>query len=187
MRRKPCDPIDPATFHITLANQIGKLNQGFVVDFDHEGEISNQPAVAYESRIMGDSDAINLAPGPKTVHIKTILFLTALTPVAEDDANDEYPYDTETYDYELNIAADGAIVGGRWLDTKNSTIPDFMWTAAPVWLNGPLKKIYAEGQETYAKEGTAQARPIEDMPSDDRSTLNAYFSGQKEKNKTSRE
>jgi len=185
VRRQGCKAIDAASFHVVLANQIGKLNEGFVIDRDRQGEISNNPVVAYESRIVEEPGALATAAGvPRTVHMRTIVFLTLDSPVLQLDEEDEdaaYPYDTESYEYELDLDAAGSIVAGRWLSgtkTKSATnaaIPDFMWKASPVWLNGPLKAIYDQGRQSYASQKLRQLRPLEDMPLSDRNSLNAYF------------
>ncbi len=183
-RRKGCAKIDAKSFHMVLANQIGKLNEGFIIDRVNQGEISNNPVVAYETRVIEGSPSA-MAPSrnsPRKLHLRTILFLTQETPVLQMDEQDEtYPYDTESFEYELDLDSSGRIVAGRWLspqDAKNSvntSIPDFMWKSTTVWLNGPVKTIYEQGRQSYASQKFQQLRPIEDMPVFDRSTLNAYF------------
>lgn len=182
IRRKGCEKIDPATFHLVLANQIGKLNEGFIIDRDHQGEISNNPVLAYESRIVNEGPTqATTANKLRKVHLRTILFLTSETPVIHLDEEDlTYPYDRENYEYTLDIDADGKIVSGQWIDSKkgeaNASIPDFMWKAKAVWLNGPIRTIYEQGQQNYASEKAHQLRPLEDMPQSDRKVLNSYFS-----------
>ncbi|MBC7661897.1 MAG: hypothetical protein H7249_19570 [Chitinophagaceae bacterium] len=181
LRRRHCTPIDAAKFHLVLANQIGKLNEGFIIDRDHQGEIMNNPVVAYETRIIEDATAKKLAEDqPRTLHLRTVLFLTAETTAAAlDTSNDDYPYDSESYDYEIDLDGKGNVVKGRWLSANNAeanaAIPDFMWKASPVWLNGPVKSIYDQARQSYVAHKAKQLRPLEDMPVDERQSLNSYF------------
>ncbi|RZA25591.1 MAG: hypothetical protein EOP10_06425 [Proteobacteria bacterium] len=183
LRRRACPPIDPAKFHTVLANQIGKRNEGFIIDRDQAGEISNNPVVAYESRILekpGEPPAPN---SQKTLHIKTVVFLTASTPIIAMDEEDEaYPYESEAYEYELTLDQNGKIASGRWLtpvgSNSNQSRPDFMWKSSPVWLNGPIKAVYERARESLVeqkKPKQKQLRPLEDMPSTERQSLNSYF------------
>jgi hypothetical protein len=185
-RRKGCEKIDAATFHMVLANQIGKLNEGFVMDRDYQGEISNNPVVAYESRIIDapGKTPLSIANVSRTVRVRTIVFLTADTPVVNLDEEDaSYPYDSENYEYELDLDPHGKILAGRWTSASqsdvNSAIPDFMWKSSPVWLNGPLKTVYEKARENYVSHQSRQLRPIEDMPLDERRSLDSYFSNSK--------
>jgi hypothetical protein len=187
LRRRSCGPLDPARFHTVLTNQIGKRNEGFILDRDRDGEIANNPVVAYESRILNPSSEGKVQGNERRLHLKTVVFLTASTPMNNLDEDEEaYPYETEAYEYELTLDADGRIKAGRWLTPEgsdsNQNIPDFLWKASPVWLNGPIKTLYDKAQQTFAERGPAQRRqlrPIEDMPLDDRQALNSYFNSSK--------
>lgn len=181
LRARGCKKMDPATFHTVLTNQIGKLNEGFVMDRDYEGVISNNPVVAYESRLVEEPGANS--KGPRTVRLRTVVFLTSELAVNTSDQEDEaYPYDIESYEYTLNLDAKGKIISGQWLASEdgefNISIPDFLWKSSPIWLNGPLKNVYEQARESFADQrATKQLRPIEDMPDSERQALNSYLNG----------
>lgn len=181
LRNKHCKALDPASFHTVLANQIGKLNEGFIMDRDNDGEISNNPVVAYESRLLEAPGEAPKPNTPRTVRVRTVVFITAEIPVNLMDEEDEvYPYETESYEYELNLDAKGKIVGGKWLEAKgteaNQAIPDFLWKSSPVWLNGPIKTLYEQARLSFAEQKKpVQLRPLEDMPNPERQSLNSYF------------
>ncbi|MES2746232.1 MAG: hypothetical protein V4655_12445 [Bdellovibrionota bacterium] len=187
LRRRTCPPIDAAKFHTVLANQIGKRNEGFIMDRDQSGEISNNPVVAYESRVLEKPGQSLTGNAQQTLHIKTVVFLTASTPVIAMDEEDEaYPYESEAYEYELTLDKSGQITSGRWITPEgsdsNQNRPDFMWKSSPVWLNGPIKTVYDRARETFVEQNRPkhkQLRPLEDMPSAERQSINSYFNSKR--------
>lgn len=143
-----CKDINPGSFHIILANQLGVLHEGFVADVDQGPEVWNQPVYAFESKILETSYTLkdNVARGTT----RRVLVSTKMTysdendptwePVAgtEDQANA-----TEEYKYWLDLNAAGEIVGGEWL----SRHPDFVWIKPKASFQGyygAIKDIYIQ-------------------------------------------
>ncbi len=116
-----------------------------------------------------------------------MVFLTASTPVIAMDEEDEaYPYESEAYEYELTLDKSGQITSGRWITPEgsdsNQNRPDFMWKSSPVWLNGPIKTVYDRARETFVEQNRPkhkQLRPLEDMPSAERQSINSYFNSKR--------
>jgi hypothetical protein len=131
--------LNPATFHLALANVIGNYNRSFVVNVVANMQIWNQPAYGYSSRIVETKD---VKPNPKQKEVdgsiidspvtKKILVNTEFTYVDEPDVMQYDPRGGKIIDeskketgtgiavnhknlaYWLDLDAEGNIVGGKW-------------------------------------------------------------------------
>jgi hypothetical protein len=81
--RARLDSLDPAcsdtnagAFHIVMANQLGIMNEGFLMDKTRDGEIWNQPVYKFDSKIVGEeAPNRNSAPGTvKMLEMDTYLY-----------------------------------------------------------------------------------------------------------------
>ena len=123
-----CRDVNPGSFHVILANQIGLLNTGFVAEVSRDAQIWNQPVYGFSTSALSQSDTVytGAAPGTrKIVEIETTLQYIAEAGPRELDAG-------------------GDILRGEWRSTDH---PDFFWTQGLPSLHGgqwaPLRTIYA--------------------------------------------
>lgn len=121
-----CSGINAGAFHIVLANQIGRIKKGFIVDIDPGREVWNHPVYAYSSRILSDRRTRSADSAPGTV--REVEFMTSMKYVVEKRQswyiNNYKGIVTANYHYRVEIDSQGKIIGGLWLGSK---FPDFAW------------------------------------------------------------
>jgi hypothetical protein len=149
--------LNPGTFHVVLANLIGRYHRSFNVDVDPKKEVWNQPAYGYQSEIVKTKD------GGKKVLVRTVFdYIVESTPSYNAHGARQLHAKKElVYWLELNDA--GEIIGGKWPNAIGTTIGgrksdylDFMWRASRVPFIGeykPLNDLY----KTTAKTITSYA------------------------------
>lgn len=126
--------LNPGSFHIVLANNIGIRNQGFLVDIERFKEVWNHPVYAYTSEVVGDVDLSEAEVVMGTTRVLRIK--TKVTYVDESEKNTWDPilntpvqrYVVREYVYNLFLDYQNAIIGGEW---KSSDRPDFLWKMSP--------------------------------------------------------
>jgi hypothetical protein len=148
-----CFDVNPATFHLALVNQIGKSQRPFVMDATFDYEVWNYPVVSYSSTFFNPliKQKVNsLAEGKinleewstdpfkkfRSQHaVQVVGVATEVTYMDETTAShrttDDARFDAAvrvTYHYDLEINAQGEIIGGEWYSNKH---PDFLWVNAP--------------------------------------------------------
>ncbi len=63
-----CMGVNAGTFHLVMANQLGIMKRGFELDKTRDGQIWNQPARGFTSKIVGyENPTANSAPGTAKV------------------------------------------------------------------------------------------------------------------------
>jgi hypothetical protein len=123
-----CSDANAGAFHLVVTNMLGRLKKGLVFDVDRDEEVWNQPVYKYESRILEKS--------AQTARVSTTVWY------AEELMPEWLPFIPNkrnavvqaTYNYILELSADGKITGGKWLegtnrDGKTEPVyhPDFVW------------------------------------------------------------
>ncbi len=128
-----CKDTNAGAFHVAITNQIGLMDQGFVVDITRDSEVWNQPVYSFESHILKVNNGATRGAAPGTV--KEITVFTKMGFVQEIQQTyevlDKPIYiKYEKYQYRLELNNDGEIIGGEW---ESFDRPDFIWktTAAP--------------------------------------------------------
>ena len=147
-----CRDTNPATFHLSMTNQVGFKGRSMLIDSDSGYQIWNQPVTSYSYSYFDPEtglpasfeDAVTplkafktdpfkglRAPGAKyVVGVETHLtFVYETRPnLSETDspAADELRYPIYKYDLELDSA--GRIIGGEW---RTRLHPDVLWVAVP--------------------------------------------------------
>ena len=150
-----CKGINPGSFHIVLANQIGLQDSAFVIDKTRDAQVWNQPVIAYDSVVFDtdrDGNPIEIYDSAASGTTKVVRVMTDMnytTEIRHSFANtDHEPSELhESYEYYLELDANGEIIGGEWL-TENR--PDFMWKHDLPYFSGlfgPLEDIYLESIE----------------------------------------
>jgi len=133
-----CRDVNAGSFHIAMSNFLGILQRGFVAEIARGYEVWNQPAYAYSSKMVSESTNIPEGAAPGTT--KLVRLYTTLRYVAEIGAhwdNPEAMTDIEDdpalmIEYNLELDANGVIIGGEWLTEDR---PDFLWIqATPRWV-----------------------------------------------------
>lgn len=126
-----CRGVNPASFHLVLANKIGLEGTSFAVDVDRYSEVWNHNVYSYNSKIIYeeqlDGSESNLAVKKLRIHTQVKyagVIYPKLLPVI-GTLNEEYF--SPIYDYYLELDANNNIVGGEWLSDKR---PDFLWLKA---------------------------------------------------------
>jgi len=131
-----CKDINPGTFHVVLANQIGLMHQPFVADIDPGRETWNQPVLGYEFQVVGTAIPSDKAAKAYRIHAKMIY--------AEDDPEDPAQKSkvfnwnptlgtenstsaTLELDYTLELDSANRIIGGEWAPSSHYTHPDLFW------------------------------------------------------------
>jgi hypothetical protein len=71
-----CTDTDPGAFHVVMANQLGLMKEGFIIDKTTDKEIWNQPVFKFVSKVIG---AVPLSPGQaataaSAVRVKTTIY-----------------------------------------------------------------------------------------------------------------
>jgi len=146
-----CFDNNPGTWHLAVTHLIGKAKRSFVLDATYDYEVWNQPVYGYsysyfnpltrksvttlkaaqvELAQMGDKDLFKATRSPQTKSIVGVAMQLAY--VAETSPsharNDDASKDlitTVDYLYDLELDANGNIIGGEWY---HKTHPDFLWT-----------------------------------------------------------
>lgn len=148
--KKPeCNDMNPATWHIVVANLVGAKKQSFVLDATFDYEVWNQPVLAYEytyynpktgepsDNLEGAQVALSDYPddgrkkfrSPRAVSVVGINMKLAyvLESSAEETDTDNSENDIirwVRYKYDLELDSRGRIVGGEW---QTQAHPDFIW------------------------------------------------------------
>ena len=162
-----CGDVHPAIFHVSLVNILGVEGRSFVVDKTAEAAIANQPVSGYELYYFnprtgkegalkdaiisredyGKKDPYEVSRNPESTHIVGVeVKLKYVDWEYPRKKETNYPIDDKisdfgfTYDLELN--AEGKIVGGQWRVTKKGRLgifdtkthqPDFFWVVPRDW------------------------------------------------------
>jgi hypothetical protein len=137
--RSRCDDINPGTFHVILANEIGLKQKSFIADVDPGHQTWNQPVYGYEFTVVGSARS---SQSSKAVRIHSKMFYTD-----ELDVSQWNPVTGTEYfvsgvleaEYILELNASGQIIGGEWMSGVH---PDIFWKATkPIVFKGEAELI----------------------------------------------
>lgn len=139
-----CEHPTAAELHITMANELGRKQSGFVVDVRADERTYYQPAFAYESRIVAERDVEHAGRPARELHFATTLKSASdmndiHLDVAEGTsprwepriAKGENVVLAHAYEYVIVVAKDtSAVLSSKWLSADR---PDaiFMRTVQP--------------------------------------------------------
>lgn len=145
-----CFDTNPATWHLSVTNQLGRNRRSFVIDGTFDAEVWNFPllnvryryfnpmtfeekndsrgAVIPLSKYRSDKFKEFRTPGAESV----VGIYMDVTYVIEIEPGTKRVYDAPTktvrYIYDLELDAGGNIIGGEWYSNAH---PDFLWTFPP--------------------------------------------------------
>ncbi len=159
-----CFDTNPGTWHKSVVNQIGVSDRSFVMDATFDYEVWNQPVFDYSYKYF-NVETFDTASNYKEAQIKiedfkkdkfkkyrsnnakyivgvemNVGYIAETQPSHRTFDNASYDYVSRvTYRYDLELDAEGNIIGGEWYSNKH---PDFLWTP-PV---GTKAKSWVETQ-----------------------------------------
>lgn len=142
-----CDDVNPATFHISVANWIGIQKYPLVVDIHGKEQVWNYPHWKYSvqsrpvptateanSLIMGPNSGTTYKFNPAAKSFQSVALTMTHTDAFSSEimtakVDETKRYKQITYNYVLELDASGSIIGGEWLSTSQINHPDFIWVA----------------------------------------------------------
>lgn len=135
-----CKRIDPATFHILLANTIKRDGRSFVADVDPSAAVDYRPIVGYTSSVRADEE------GPGYIVTTTVRYAKRRIPSPRPFGFFNLDSENESYRYKLETNAKHEIIGGQWLSERH---PEFVWRVKELPHVdhdgfGALKNLYEE-------------------------------------------
>ncbi|MBS1984484.1 MAG: hypothetical protein JST16_09955 [Bdellovibrionales bacterium] len=144
-----CFDVDPADWHVSVVNQVGRVKKSFVIDSTYDYEVWNQPVVSYRYQYFNPmtnkythqlKDAVVvLSQFPndpfrkyrKAGAVQVVGISMELSYVGEtapshstSDSPVEDRIATVHYLYDLELDSAGNVVGGEWHQRQH---PDFLW------------------------------------------------------------
>ncbi|MFI5390687.1 MAG: hypothetical protein ACHQYQ_04940 [Bacteriovoracales bacterium] len=149
-----CIDTNPGTFHLSLANQIGRAKRSFLMDSVASWEIWNSPILGYEFKYFNPQTFDHSAPtetptgaiipigeftndkfpntrSPNTafvvgVEAKVNILKDRFPTFLDFEGPEDNVSSTETFKYDLELDQNGNIIGGEWYTQEH---PDFLWNA----------------------------------------------------------
>lgn len=120
--------LNAGAFHIVLANRIGFEGKGVIADMQRFKEVWNHPITSYQSRILAQKapQSTSAAGTLKVIQLQTIVTYAAkgLHDWHPVQGTTKQEQKTQVFEYEIELSADGSIIGGEW---KSKNRPDFLW------------------------------------------------------------
>lgn len=144
-----CLDTNPATWHVTMLNRVGIDGKPFVMDAVYDYEVWNHPIVSYKMKYFNPntrkegsledsmipiskfkSDKFKKYRAPQAASVVGVMMdVTYITEIAASEKKfDEESHDQKTtveYVYDIEIDAEGKIIGGEWYQNAH---PDFLWS-----------------------------------------------------------
>lgn len=170
-----CFDTNPGTFHLCAVNQLGVARRSMVIDATFDYEVWNQPLYSYrtayfnperrryvptlaEAYVRRDDftrdpfRAYRSAKAAGFVGVMCQVYYTVETNPshAPNDGPDRDKLRGARYLYDLELDAEGVIIGGEWYTNRH---PDFLWTPPP----GTRARTPAD---TYATGSWPAGQPI---------------------------
>jgi hypothetical protein len=155
-----CRDTNAGTYHVLLANYLGRLHQSFAEDRTIDDQVWNQPLRSFDvvsRRDVGAAEAnrwVGASGSTWTFNpaaARLVEVVTEVRYVSESDpatgyvgaAVDRYTR-TDRYQYVLELDAAGKIIGGEWASSSQLSHPDFVWLPL-----GPAADTVAGGAIRY--------------------------------------
>jgi hypothetical protein len=137
-----CLDLDAGAYHVIIANQLGLMHQGFVVDRERGYQVWNQPLNSFNSTVGKlAAPRHNATHGTKhSVMVHTDMTYSKET-MPEWESHVAYQY-TENYRYFLDLDSKGNIIGG---DMMTYDRVDFAW----IEKSSPFYGYWADLQFVY--------------------------------------
>ncbi len=122
--------MNAGAFHIVVSNRLGVEGISFIADIDRKAQVWNHLAYDYRSTVLNS----NLPPRStsargtaKVARVKTVVdyvYLLSRNTWEPVLGTSGQKTSARTYEYYLDLSADGRIIGGDWISAQR---PDFLW------------------------------------------------------------
>ena len=179
-----CVGVHPALWHLALTNIIGKQGRSFIVERKVEAAVDNHPMKGYKSEFFnpytGDYGTLANSVRPlrladqfydfRNPDTKMIVGVRLTMSYMDWTRPQREKYDSPSNDkiediemlYDLELDADGNIVGGQWRTTEvgsasitgDRTQPDFFWVVTKDW-----KRFFPENTQISEWRNTKRQTP----------------------------
>jgi hypothetical protein len=145
-----CKDTNAGTFHVITTNFLGLMGKSFVEDRTFDLEVWNQPVARYRTKhfqpvsveeahlmlqvpddLMDTESYLFNGNAAALYHVRMELDYVSESTSSTDGnlaSNVENYIHTDSYDYVLEIDADGLVIGGEWVGASKTNHPDFLWT-----------------------------------------------------------
>ncbi len=148
-RMGPCEDTNPGSFHLAIANWIGRMRQPLVVDLAANDEVWNYPLYKFTvnnnpdpkvvltktqaNQILTGNGSANYIFNPLATSFRRVsVTLNYANVVSGGESQNPAPnrvVGTKTLEYLLELNDQDEIVGGEWLGSSKNSHPDFIWVA----------------------------------------------------------
>jgi hypothetical protein len=139
---RECRDVNAGSFHIILANLIGRNRQVVVGDLFNGDQVWNYPIFEYQSRVTSENTPRYPSAAPGTVQIKTIVtqvrHASLVRPDSRPHGMNSNVTATKTFSYTVELNAAGHIIGGEWVSVER---PDFLWRQTAPIFNGYFTQL----------------------------------------------
>lgn len=134
--------VNPGSFHVLLANLLGRDGRTFCEDRTANYEVWNQPIQEFRTRLIEEvteQEATSLVEevagdyhfneqATKLYRVETEVDYITESPASTRPNSDGIGQErTDPYAYILEVDASGAIIGGEWIGSSRTEHPDFLW------------------------------------------------------------
>lgn len=141
-----------AEFHLLLANELGRLGNGFTVDVRADERTYFQPAFAYESTILKEATTTQDGAPARSLRFRTVLTTASdIEDVRADQSAGTMPrweprlskgenvVASHVYEYEIVVSADSRVLASAWVSTDR---PDSVFMRrVPAGFGGHLRGL----------------------------------------------
>ncbi|WP_228286526.1 ricin-type beta-trefoil lectin domain protein [Vibrio campbellii] len=150
---KDCIDTNPASWHLSVLNQLGVSERSLIMDATYDYQVWNQPVIGYDVVFFNpQSFEASYAPEDATiliqdyqrdmfkqyrsVHAKSIVGVRMTVEYMVETGQSHRKFDSPdfdgiakvTYYYDLELDEYGHAIGGEWYQNAH---PDFLWTPTP--------------------------------------------------------
>jgi len=134
--------VNPGSFHVLLANLLGRDGRSFLEDRTAHYQVWNQPIQEYRVRLLEEvsearaAELVEAGTGDyrfneqstRFFHVKTeVDYITESPASTRPNAGGIQFERTDPYEYVLEVNASGEIIGGEWVGSSRAEHPDFLW------------------------------------------------------------
>ena len=142
MTNSSCRDLNPATFHIALANFLGLFHKPIIADIDSGYPVWNYPIVDYTVKLKQKLDIrsvnwwlFNREDTTYRYNPNAISFMYYQTEITLSIGS------KFIYEYILELDASDIIVGGEWFRNAKENHPDFIWRHTAPMAENPYLNI----------------------------------------------
>lgn len=158
-----CNDTNPASWHLAVLNQLGLSGRSLIMDATYDYQVWNQPVLGYNLQYFNpqtyrsasdpadvmislesyDKDRFSTYRSRRAASIvgvqMQVEYMVETNPTHRSTDMPRYDgVSRVTYYYDLEIDANGQVIGGEWYQNRH---PDFLWTPTPM----AVAKSYYDG------------------------------------------